>query len=145
MLRKNDPHSGQSVLLKNAEGLEIAVLEVESVFRPDKTNEAHHVYGTTSLEHPGVQELCFDRHALCIGGKIHGLALPEHKMQCDPPAVVRQMLLKDEPSAFFLISRSTPTANAEGARADLKGTLKAPASSRDHSRWLPLDPIVPGI
>ena len=102
--------------------------------------EGNKCYGTSSLEHPGVQELCFDRHALCIGGKIHGLALPEHKMQCDPPAVVRQILPKDEPSAFFLISRSTPTANAEGARADLKGTLKAPASSRDHSRWLPLDP-----
>merc|ERR1712187_767305 len=47
---------GKKVILK-FKGVDMAVMEVEEVFKPNKVKEAKSSYGTTSAEHPSVQEL----------------------------------------------------------------------------------------
>merc|ERR1711912_60136 len=47
---------GKKVLLKY-NGVDMAVMEAEEVWKPNKVKEAKSSYGTTSAEHPSVQEL----------------------------------------------------------------------------------------
>jgi sulfate adenylyltransferase len=54
-------------------GKDVAVLQVTSVWTPDKTKEANAVFGTTSLEHPGVADLALNRGSIYVGGPIFGL------------------------------------------------------------------------
>ena len=54
-----------------------AVMEVESAWEPDKAAEAVACYGTASLEHPGVRMLASERGPRYLGGRIHGLRLPQ--------------------------------------------------------------------
>jgi hypothetical protein len=70
---------GQKVLLQY-EGKNLAVMEVESKFLPNKPKEAKMCYGTSSLEHPGVQMIAMERGKYYIGGRIHGTnILDSHK------------------------------------------------------------------
>lgn len=50
----------------------IAVMEVESKYIPDKPLEALKCYGTSSLEHPGVQMIAMERGKYYLGGKLTG-------------------------------------------------------------------------
>ena len=52
-------------------------MEVESAWEPDKAAEAVACYGTASLEHPGVRMLAGERGPRYLGGRIHGLGLPQ--------------------------------------------------------------------
>src|SRR5437762_1313652 len=45
---------GQTVALRDPEGVMLAALHVEEVWQPDRTAEVKSVYGTTSRAHPGV-------------------------------------------------------------------------------------------
>jgi sulfate adenylyltransferase len=63
---------GKKVLL-TYQGTELAVLEAEEVFKPNKVKEAKGCYGTTSAEHPSVHELLADLGKYYVGGKVHGL------------------------------------------------------------------------
>jgi len=67
---------GQNILLEYR-GQQIAVLHVEEKYVPDKFLEAQHVYGTVSLEHPGVKELALHRGRYYLAGKVSGLKLPQ--------------------------------------------------------------------
>ena len=69
---------GDRVALRDAEGFMPAVLEVESIWEPDRRAEAEGVYGTTSMEHPGVARLLGDERSLCLGGRVLGMQLPAH-------------------------------------------------------------------
>jgi len=82
---------GEKVLLKWA-GEDVAVLEVESVFKPNKVVEAQEVYGTSSLEHPSVFSLIAERGSTYLGGRLHGLASPKFKYLVQTPAEVRSTL-----------------------------------------------------
>ena len=57
------------VLLKNPDGIGIAVLHVEDVFTFDKSNTATGVYGTNDVAHPGVAKTNSMKDFL-VGGKI---------------------------------------------------------------------------
>ena len=46
-------------------------------WQPNKALEAKKCYGTSSLEHPGVQMISMERGKWYIGGKVHGLAIPK--------------------------------------------------------------------
>ncbi|MBI4459019.1 MAG: adenylyltransferase, partial [Acidobacteria bacterium] len=46
--------SGASLALRDPEGVLLAVLQVEELWKPDRSGEAEAVYGTASKEHPGV-------------------------------------------------------------------------------------------
>jgi sulfate adenylyltransferase len=63
---------GKKVLLKY-KGTAIAVLEAEEVWKPNKVKEAKASFGTTSVEHPSVQELFSELGKYYVGGKVHGL------------------------------------------------------------------------
>eukprot|EP00435_Cladocopium_sp_Y103_P010485 s736_g2.t1 len=63
---------GKKVLLTYA-GTNLAVLEAEEIFKPDKVIEAKASYGTTSTEHPSVAELFSELGKFYLGGKLHGL------------------------------------------------------------------------
>ena len=73
-------------------GQNLAVMEIESTYKPNKPLEAKKCYGTSSLEHPGVQMISMERGGTYMGGKIHGLELPARVFPCKTPAEVRSML-----------------------------------------------------
>ncbi|MCE9617261.1 MAG: sulfate adenylyltransferase [Nitrosarchaeum sp.] len=64
------------VLLKNHQGLGIAILHVKETFTFDKEKTAKGVYGTTDSSHPGVAKTMSMQNFL-IGGKIDYIARPE--------------------------------------------------------------------
>jgi sulfate adenylyltransferase len=68
---------GDRLALRDPEGVMLAVVHVEELFRPDRRLEAERVYGTTSPEHPGVARV-LDAHPVCVGGRVEGIALPTH-------------------------------------------------------------------
>ncbi|MFC1666020.1 bifunctional sulfate adenylyltransferase/adenylylsulfate kinase [Pseudomonadota bacterium] len=69
---------GQQLALRDSEGFMLAVLTIEDIWAPDKDHEARSIYGTESLQHPGVYHLYHDTHSTYIGGKIEGIQLPMH-------------------------------------------------------------------
>jgi sulfate adenylyltransferase len=76
MARALEP--GASIALRDAEGVMLAALHVESVWQPDRKAEAKKVFGTTSLEHPGVAHLLENTKPWYVGGRIEGLQPPSH-------------------------------------------------------------------
>merc|ERR1712232_883798 len=63
---------GKKVLLKY-NGVNMAVMEASEAWKPNKIKEAKSSYGTTSAEHPSVQELFEGLGKYYLGGKVHGL------------------------------------------------------------------------
>jgi len=63
---------GKKVLL-TYKGTNLAVLDAEEVWKPDKVKEAKACYGTTSVEHPSVAELFAGLGQYYAGGKVYGL------------------------------------------------------------------------
>jgi sulfate adenylyltransferase len=89
--------TGQRVALRDGEGFMLAVLQVTDKWQPDRQREAAEVYGTTSLEHPGVRYLQERTHATCIGGSIEGAQLPVHhdfETLRDTPEELRHLFAK---------------------------------------------------
>jgi sulfate adenylyltransferase len=66
------------VALRDPEGVMVAVLDVEEIWRPERKNEAQSVFGTTSTVHPGVAYLLNQSNPWYVGGKLEGLQLPSH-------------------------------------------------------------------
>ena len=66
-----------NVLLKNPDGLGVAVLNVEEVFTFDKEKTVKGVYGTTDNSHPGVAKIMAMSDFL-VGGKIDYIKRPEN-------------------------------------------------------------------
>ena len=69
---------GTPLALRDPEGVMLAVLHVEDVWRPDLEREARDVFGTTSKEHPGVAHLLEKTHPHYAGGRVEGIRLPAH-------------------------------------------------------------------
>ncbi|HUI75074.1 MAG TPA: bifunctional sulfate adenylyltransferase/adenylylsulfate kinase [Candidatus Acidoferrum sp.] len=69
---------GQSIALRDPEGVMLAVLHVEEVWQPDRRGEAQSVFGTTGTFHPGVNYLLERAHPWYLGGRLEGLQLPHH-------------------------------------------------------------------
>ena len=69
---------GMQLALRDAEGVMLAVLNVEDVWKPDRMAEAEQVYGTTKPSHPGVAHLSDRTHAWYVGGTVEGVQLPIH-------------------------------------------------------------------
>jgi sulfate adenylyltransferase len=66
------------LVLRDAEGVALAVLDVEDVWEPDRTREAELVFGTTDHLHPGVRHVERQTHPFYVGGRLHGLEAPRH-------------------------------------------------------------------
>ncbi|MBN2353144.1 MAG: bifunctional sulfate adenylyltransferase/adenylylsulfate kinase [Spirochaetales bacterium] len=69
---------GKDLALRDQEGILIAVMHVDEIYRPDKRREAESVYGTKNTEHPGVAFLLEQTHPVYLGGRIEALETPEH-------------------------------------------------------------------
>eukprot|EP00958_Prasinococcus_capsulatus_P022466 scaffold3166_cov399-Prasinococcus_capsulatus_cf.AAC.12 len=83
--------SGKYVALKY-QGKFMGAMEVSEIYSPNKPLEALNCYGTSSLEHPGVQMIAMERGPLYVGGKVVGFELPERVFPCATPKEVRDML-----------------------------------------------------
>ena len=88
-------------LLLTYRGQELAVLNVESIWEPDKAKEAQGCYGTTSIEHPAVRMISGERGRFYIGGQLQGLELPRRVFPCKTPAEVRATLPEGESVVAF--------------------------------------------
>lgn len=88
-------------LLLTYKGQELAVLEVEDKWEPNKVAEAKGCYGTTSIEHPAVRMITMERKRFYLGGSLQGLALPERAFPCKTPAEVRVGLPEGEDVVAF--------------------------------------------
>ncbi len=69
---------GATLALRDPEGVLLAALRVEEVWRPDRRAEAEAVYGTTATSHPGVAHLLGGTHPCYVGGRIEGVQPPIH-------------------------------------------------------------------
>src|SRR6185369_4869014 len=70
--------AGSKVGLRDPEGVMLAVLTVQDLWRPDRVAEAELVYGTADTRHPGVKFLLDQVGPLYLGGKVEGLQLPHY-------------------------------------------------------------------
>ena len=64
---RDDIEVGSKVLL-TYKGQDLAVLQVEAKWEPDKVAEAKGCYGTTSIEHPAVRMITMERKRFYLGG-----------------------------------------------------------------------------
>src|SRR5262249_38159882 len=69
---------GTPVALRDVEGVMLAVLHVEEIWKPDRAAEAQTVYGTTDAKHPGAAYLLRSAYPWYVGGRLEGLRLPSH-------------------------------------------------------------------
>lgn len=81
--------SGEHVALRDREGVIIAILEVQDIWKPDKREEAESVYHTQDEAHPGVDYLFNRTREVYLGGKLRGI---------EPPIHYDFRLLRDSPS-----------------------------------------------
>ncbi|WP_081702942.1 bifunctional sulfate adenylyltransferase/adenylylsulfate kinase [Desulfuromonas sp. TF] len=69
---------GDRVALRHPEGMVVAILTVESMWRPDFAEEAALVFRTTSDQHPAVFQLFHETSPVYLGGRLEGLEIPPH-------------------------------------------------------------------
>ncbi len=84
--------TGGRIALRDPEGVLLATMDVEDIYRPDKAMEAETVFGTTDDTHPAVAYLNNTSGAVYIGGKVHGVEPQTHydfKLLRDTPAEAR--------------------------------------------------------
>ena len=70
--------SSSKLVLRDPEGIMLAILHVEDIWQPDLKAEADSIFGTTNTEHPGVHYTLKQGNACYVGGRIEGLQLPLH-------------------------------------------------------------------
>jgi len=80
---------GDTIALRDAEGVLIATMDVSDRWEPDKISEAQRVFGTTDDTHPGVNYLLNQAGKIYLGGQVHGI---------EPPTFYDFKLLRDTPS-----------------------------------------------
>jgi sulfate adenylyltransferase len=66
------------IALLDQEGNPIAILDIESIYEPNKQEEALGVFGTTDVLHPAVYYLFNNAGTHYVGGKVTGIQLPIH-------------------------------------------------------------------
>ena len=67
-----------SITLRDKEGFAIAILDIESKWKPNKEDEVLKVYNTNNEEHPGVNYILNQTNDWYIGGKIRKIQNPKH-------------------------------------------------------------------
>src|SRR5256714_13912060 len=64
------------IALRDAEGVMLALLHVEEVWKPDLRQEAETVFNTTSPAHPGVNYVLNKANPWYVGGRLEGVQRP---------------------------------------------------------------------
>ena len=88
-------------LLITYKGEDLAILNVEEKWEPNKVLEARQCYGTTSIEHPAVRMIATERKRYYLSGSIKGLNLPKRIFPCKTPAELRKELPPKEDVVAF--------------------------------------------
>ena len=70
--------AGERIALRHPEGMVLAVMTVEDIYRPDMSAEAKQVYGSTDEVHPEVFRLLRQANPVYVGGRLEGVELPPH-------------------------------------------------------------------
>ncbi len=70
--------TGGMLALRDPEGVMLAALHVEEIWRPDRELEARKVYATNDPAHPGVARLLEATGEVYVGGSIEALQLPTY-------------------------------------------------------------------
>lgn len=70
--------AGDRIALRHPEGMLLAVMTVEDIYRPDFKREAEQVYGAADDAHPEVFRLFNRCNPVYLGGRLEGLELPPH-------------------------------------------------------------------
>lgn len=102
---RTDFQPGQKIALTYKSDVDgggvVAVMEIESKWKPNKVKEVKTLYGTSELEHPGVLMVERERGQFYIGGKIHGIRRPQREFPCLTPAELRATLPEDGDIVVF--------------------------------------------
>ena len=69
---------GSEIALVDSQGVVLAVMGVECLWRPDKRREAIWVFGTEDPAHPGVARLFRHAGSIYLGGRVRGVERPAH-------------------------------------------------------------------
>ena len=85
----DDISEGETIALRDREGVVISTLEITDIWTPDRALEAASVFGTEDESHPGVDYLLNIAFPVYVGGKLRGI---------EPPAHYDFQLLRDSPS-----------------------------------------------
>jgi sulfate adenylyltransferase len=80
---------GDTIALRDSEGVLIATMEIAEQWTPDRESEAQRIFGTIDDSHPGVDYLMHQSGPVYLGGKVHGV---------EPPTFHDFKLLRDSPS-----------------------------------------------
>ncbi|MHC4126310.1 MAG: adenylyltransferase, partial [Planctomycetota bacterium] len=70
--------SQDRLALRHPEGMILAVLTVQDIWRPDLKEQAQLTYGTTDETHTGVFYLFHRMHPVYVGGSLKGIEQPPH-------------------------------------------------------------------
>ncbi|WP_018718525.1 bifunctional sulfate adenylyltransferase/adenylylsulfate kinase [Arhodomonas aquaeolei] len=73
-----DIEEGQRIALRDPEGVLLAVMGVEALWRPDREREAQGVFATTDTAHAGVDYLLNRSNPVYLGGRVYGVDEPAH-------------------------------------------------------------------
>jgi len=69
---------GKPLVLRDPEGVPLAVLHPEDAWEIDREAKARAVYGTRDEAHPGVAHLFHRTNNVGVGGRVEGIQLPAH-------------------------------------------------------------------
>merc|ERR1712216_435279 len=116
---------GDKILLR-WNGEDVAVLDADSIYKPNKVLEAKECYGTSSVEHPTVEALMSDLGSHYVGGKVHGLKSPTFRYSAHTPAEVRETIPENKDVVAFQNRNPIHKAHFEllkCAQADVKDSI----------------------
>ncbi len=70
--------TGETIALRDQEGVVIALMDVTDNWQPDKSREAELVYGADDQAHPAVFYLHQEAGSHYLGGRLRGIEAPRH-------------------------------------------------------------------
>ena len=124
---------GNTIALRDPEGVMLAALHIEDIWQPDRAAEAETLYDTGDPTHPHVSRLL---QPWAIGGRVEGLQLPEHydfrALRLTPAACRHTFVRKDWQRVIAL-----PTRQILG-RAESEAVM---ALRREHDAHVCIFPI----
>ncbi len=89
--------AGETIALRDPEGVLLATLEVRDIWTPDKSEEAAAIFGTEDVAHPGVDDLLTRSGPVYLGGRLQGVEPQHHydfKLFRESPAELRTRFRK---------------------------------------------------
>ena len=69
---------GEKIVLRDYEGVALAILKISDKWVPDRCNEAKKIFGSNDTKHPSIDYLINHSGSIYIGGEVLGLESPRH-------------------------------------------------------------------